>query len=149
MKVVLLKDVKGVGKKGDLIEAKDGYARNYLFPRKLAEEANSAKLKEIQDKESSNEYKYEQEKNEAQKLADRLSETTIKIKTKVGENNKLFGSITSKEIAELLEKQENVKIDKRKIELPEGNIKTAGTTKAKIKIFKGIVATLKISVTEI
>lgn len=148
MKVILLKDVKGVGKKGELIEAKDGYARNYLLPRKLGEEANSSKLKEIKDKENSDEFKYEQEKSEAQKLADKLSETTIKIKTKVGENNKLFGSITSKEISELIEKQENVKIDKRKIELPEGNIKTAGTTTAKIKVFKGIVANLKISIVE-
>lgn len=148
MKVILLKDVKGIGKAGELVNAKDGYARNFLFPKGLAKEANDSSLKELKDKKESDKHREAEEKKAAESLAKEISETEIIIKTKVGENNKLFGSITSKDIAELLEKEHGIKVDKRKIDIDGGNIKTAGTTMADIKVYPSIVGKLKISVRE-
>lgn len=148
MKVILLKDVKGIGRAGELVNAKDGYARNFLFPKGLAKEANDSSLKELKDKKESDKHREAEEKKAAESLAKEISETEIIIKTKVGENNKLFGSITSKDIAELLEKEHGIKVDKRKIDIDGGNIKTAGTTTADIKVYPSIVGKLKISVRE-
>lgn len=148
MKVILLKDVKGIGKQGELVNAKDGYARNFLFPKGLAKEANDSSLKELKDKQESDKHREAEEKKAAELMAQKINETKVIIKTKVGENNKLFGSITSKEIAELLEKEHGLKVDKRKINIEGGNIKLAGTTLAQVKVYPSIVAKLTISVQE-
>ena len=148
MKVILLKDVKGLGKKGDVVNSKDGYARNFLFPRKLAEEANTANLKELNEKKGSDKLKKEQELKEAKELAKKISNTKVVIKTKAGENGRLFGSITSKDICEILEKEHDIKIDKRKIIIDGGNIKSMGTTIAEVKVYPSVTSELKIQVTE-
>lgn len=148
MKVILLKDVKGIGKEGELVNAKDGYVRNFLFPKKLAKEANESNLKELKDKKDSDKHREAEEKASAEKTAEKISKVEIIIKTKVGENGKLFGSITSKDIAEILEKKHGIKVDKRKIEIDGGNIKTSGTTVADVKVYPSIVGKLKITVQE-
>ncbi|KNF07142.1 50S ribosomal protein L9 [Gottschalkia purinilytica] len=148
MKVILLQDVKGLGKKGDVVNSKDGYARNFLFPRNLAVEATSSNLKELKDKKESQKFKEEEDLKEAKALAEKISNVKVEIKTKVGDNGKLFGSITTKDIAEQLQKQHNIKVDKRKIDIEGGNIKTAGTTIAEVKVCPSVLAKLKIHVTE-
>ncbi len=148
MKVILLKDVKELGKKGELIEAKDGYARNFLFPRKLAEEANSSNMKEMKEQMESKKLKKANELSDAKELAKKLEATKVIIKTKSGDGGRLFGSITTKDIAEILKKEHGIEIDKRKIELDGGNIKTMGTTQAEIKIYPTVLAKMKIQVTE-
>lgn len=148
MKVILLKDVKELGKKGELVEAKDGYARNFLFPRKLAEEANNANMKEMKEKDESKRLKKQQELNDAKELAKKIEETKVVIKTKSGDGGRLFGSITTKDIAEILKSEHDIEIDKRKIEIDGGNIKTMGSTQAEVKVYPAVVAKLKIQVTE-
>lgn len=148
MKVILLKDVKELGKKGELVEAKDGYARNFLFPRKLAEEANNANMKEMKEKDESKKLKKQQELNDAKELAKKIEETKVVIKTKSGDGGRLFGSITTKDIAEILKSEHDIEIDKRKIEIDGGNIKTMGSTQAEVKVYPAVVAKLKIQVTE-
>ena len=148
MKVILLQDVKGLGKKGELIESKDGYARNFLFPRKLAEEANNTNMKEMNEKEGSKKLKKKQELEEAKELAKKIEETKVVIKTKSGDGGRLFGSITTKDIAEILKEEHDIEVDKRKIELDGGNIKTMGTTQAEVKVYPSVVAKFKIKVTE-
>ena len=148
MKVILLKDVKELGKKGELVEAKDGYARNFLFPRKLAEEANNANMKEMKEKDESKRLKKQQELNDAKELAKKIEETKVVIKTKSGDGGRLFGSITTKDIAEILKTEHDIEIDKRKIEIDGGNIKTMGSTQAEVKVYPAVVAKLKIQVTE-
>ncbi|MGE5677207.1 MAG: 50S ribosomal protein L9, partial [Pseudomonadota bacterium] len=105
MKVVLLQDVKDLGKKGELVSASDGYARNFLFPRKLAVEATEGRLKEIEDKKSSEKNRKEKELAAAKELAEKLGKLEVNFKTKAGENGKLFGSITGKDIAEAIKAQ--------------------------------------------
>lgn len=148
MKVILLKDVKGLGKKGELVESKDGYARNFLFPRKLAEEANNSNMKELKEKEKSEQLKQEQELEDAKALAKKIEETKVVIKTKSGDGGRLFGSITTKDIADILKKEHGINIDKRKIDIDGGNIKTMGTTQAVAKVYPSITAKFKIQVTE-
>ena len=148
MKVILLKDVKGLGKKGEVVNAKDGHARNFLLPRGLAEEANSSNMKELKEKEKSDKLKKEQELKEAKELAKKLSEVKVVIKTKAGENGRLFGSITTKDIGEILEKEHDIVVDRRKIEIDGGNIKSMGTTIADVKVYPSVSAKLKIQVTE-
>ena len=115
MKVILLQDVKKVGKKGDVIEASDGYARNFLFPRKLAQEASDSNMHILNNKKE-NERKHKlAELEAAQKLAGELKGKEITIKAKAGENGKLFGAITSKDVAELIKEQYKIEIDKKKI----------------------------------
>ena len=145
MKVVLLEDVKGTGKKDDLVNVSDGYARNYLFPKKLAVEANNENMLKLRAKQNGIEYKKGIEKEEATKLANRLKEMTLKLKVKAGENGKIFGGVTSKEIAENLKTQYSIEIDKKKINLPE-TIKTLGTVTVDIKLYEGIVGKLKIKI---
>ena len=147
MKVILLKDVKGLGKKGDLVNAKDGYARNYLLPKEIAIEATEGNLRTLKEKKQIEKKKREEEYNKALKLKKKLDETSIEIKGKAGEGGKLFGSITSKDISGALKKQHNVKIDKRKIALDD-NIKTLGTTIVEVKIYPEVVANLAVKVTE-
>ena len=132
MKVILKADIKGVGKKDQIIEASDGYARNFLFPKNLAVEANNENMSKLNAKNQSKAYQKEQEKQEAQRIADKMSKIMLKIEVKAGENGKIFGGVSSKEIAENLEKQYSIKIDKKKIDLKE-TIKTLGTATVNIK----------------
>lgn len=145
MKVILKADIKGVGKKDQIIEASDGYARNFLFPKKLAVEANNENMSKLNAKNQSKAYQKEQEKQEAQRIADKMSKIMLKIEVKAGENGKIFGGVSSKEIAENLEKQYSIKIDKKKIDLKE-TIKTLGTETINIKLFEGVIGKLKIDV---
>ena len=145
MKVILLDNIKGVGKKDEVINASDGYARNYLFPKKLAVEANNENMLKLKAKQNGGEYKKGVEKEEATKLANKLKELTLIIKVKAGENGKIFGGVTTKEIAENLKSQYKIEIDKKKINLPE-TIKTIGTTIVDIKLYEGIIGKLKVQI---
>ena len=145
MKVILLQDVKKMGKKGDVIEASDGYARNYLFVKNLAVEANNENLAKLKSKKESEKYKKDVEKEEAEKQAEKMSKIRLRFKVKAGENGKVFGGVSSKEIAEKLEKEYNIKVDKKKIELKEA-IKLLGTTNVSIRLYEGVVGTVKVDV---
>jgi len=145
MKVILKADIKGVGKKDQVINASDGYARNYLFPKNLAVEANGENMSKLKAKQDSNAFKKSQEKEEAQKVAEKLSKILLKIKVKAGENGKIFGGVSSKEIAENLEKQYKIKIDKKKIDLKE-TIKTLGEFTIEIRLYEGILGKVRIDV---
>lgn len=145
MKVILLQDIKGVGKKDEIINASDGYARNFLFPKKLALEANAENMAKLKAKQDSNQYKKSVEKEEAQKIADKFKSITLKIAIKAGENQKIFGSITSKEIAENLNKQYKIEVDKKKIDLKEP-IKTLGVFNVNVKLYEGVIGTLKVQI---
>ncbi len=147
MKVVLLADVKGSGKKGDLIQVSDGYARNFLFPRKLATEANAQALNELQNAKASQAFKLEQEKQAAKSSADQINGKSISVQAKAGQGGKLFGSVTAKEIAEAIKKQYGVEVDKRKIDT-KGDIKAFGTYECEVKLYTGIIAIVKAVVTE-
>lgn len=143
MKVILLDNIKGVGKKDEIINASDGYARNFLLPKKLAVEANPENMSKLKAKEDSNQYKKSVEKEEAQKLAEKLKGILLKIAVKAGENGKIFGSITAKEIADNLREQYKIEVDKKKIELKEP-IKTLGSFTVNIKLYEGVIGTLKV-----
>lgn len=145
MKVILLDNIKGVGKKDQVINASDGYARNYLFPKKLAVEANNENMLKLKAKQNSNEYKKNVEKEEATKLANKIKEITLTLKVKAGENGKIFGGVTSKEIAENLKTQYNIEIDKKKINLSE-TIKNLGTVIVDVKLYEGIIGKLKVQI---
>ena len=126
MKVVLLADVKGSGKKGELVNVSDGYARNFLFPKKLAKEANAQALNELKNAEESRAFKIKQETEAAQASADKINGKSVSILAKAGQGGKLFGSVTAKEIAEAIKKQYGVDVDKRKIDT-KGDMKAFGT----------------------
>ena len=145
MKVILTQDIKGVGKKDDIINANDGYARNLLFPKKLAVEANNKNMSLLQGRKDSANFKKEQEKEKAIQLKDKLSKIMLTIKVKSGTNGKIFGSITAKEIGEELKKQYNIEIDKKKINLKEP-IKELGSFTVDIKLYEGIIGKLKINI---
>ena len=145
MKVILLDNIKGVGKKDEIINASDGYARNYLLPKKLAVEANAENMSKLNNKKESAIYKKDQEKQNAEELAKKLKGIMLKIKVKAGENGKIFGGVTSKEISENLKSQYNFVVDKKKIELKD-TIKTLGSFNVSIKLFEGITANLRIEV---
>ena len=145
MKVILKENIKGVGKKDEIINASDGYARNYLFPKNLAVEANATNLSKLKTKQDSENYKKNQEKEEAKILAEKLGKVRLRFNVKTGENGKVFGGVSSKEIAEKLEKEYSFKVDKKKIELKE-TIKTLGITKVNVKLYEGVIASLNIEV---
>lgn len=145
MKVILKADIKGVGKKDQVINASDGYARNFLFPKNLAVEANNENMSKLKAKQDSNNYKKEQEKEEAKRIAEKLSKILLKVPVKAGENGKIFGGVSAKEISELLKKNYQIEIDKKKIELKE-TIKTLGARTVTIKLFEGVIGNLKIDV---
>ncbi len=147
MKVILNSDIKGVGKKNEIINASDGYARNYLFPKKLAVPADTQNMNVLNAKKASEQHKKDLECEEAKKVQEKMKTIILKITTKAGENGKTFGSITSKEIAESLEKQFKIKVDKKKVVLPE-QIKTLGTYIVDVKLYEGVVGKLTVSVTE-
>ena len=146
MKVILLKDIKSVGKKGDVINAADGYARNFLFPRQLAQEATDANMHILNKKDENERKKKTAEIEEAQKLASELKDKVVKIIGKAGENRKLFGAITTKDIATALKKQYNLDIDKKKI--VTDTIKLLGTYDVEIKIYPEISTKIKVLVCE-
>lgn len=145
MKVILLQDIKGVGKKDQIINANDGYARNYLFPKKLALEATTGNLGNLKAKQESNQYRKDMQKEEAIKLADKIKDITLTIKVKAGENGKIFGGVTAKEIAENLKTQYAIDVDKKKINLSE-TIKVIGTRTVDIRLYEGVTGKLKINV---
>ena len=147
MKVVLLADVKGSGKKGELVNVSDGYARNFLFPKKLAKEANAQALNELKNAEESTAFKIKQETEAAQASADKINGKSVSILAKAGQGGKLFGSVTAKEIAEAIKKQYGVDVDKRKIDT-KGDMKAFGTYECEVKLYSGITATVKAVVTE-
>ena len=146
MKVVLTADVKGHGKKGELVNVSDGYARNFLFPKKLAVEANNSALSELKSREEAKAHHIAVEKAEAQDIADKLSKTNVVIKAKAGASGKLFGAITSKEIAAEIEKKLGIKLDIRKIVMKD--IKAYGDYTVEVNLYNGIVADLSIRVEE-
>mgnify|MGYP000418753988 FL=1 len=145
MKVILLDNIKGVGKKDEIINASDGYARNFLFPKKLAVEANNENMSKLKAKKQSEQYKKDVNKENAEKIAKKLDDITLTIKVKAGENGKIFGGVTSKEISEELRKQYKIDIDKKKIILNE-NIKNLGSFDISMKLFEGVTGKLKIKV---
>ena len=145
MKVILLKDIKGVGKKDEIINAADGYARNFLFPKKLALEANAENMAKLNNKKEAESFKKDVEKKKAEELAKKIKGIMLKIKVKSGENGKIFGGVTAKEISDNLKSQYNLDIDKKKIDLKE-TIKTLGEFNVSIKLFEGVTADLKLEV---
>ena len=145
MKVILLQDVKKMGKKGDVIEASDGYARNYLFPRKLAEEATANALHIVNAKKENERKKKLAELEEAQKLAAELKGKEVTINAKAGESGRLFGAITNKDIAEVINKTFNLSIDKKKIVMD--TIKVAGGYEIEVKLYPEVSTKMKVIIT--
>ncbi|MCR6108533.1 50S ribosomal protein L9 [Salipaludibacillus agaradhaerens] len=146
MKVIFLKDVKGKGKKGEVKNVSEGYARNYLLKNNLAVEANKGNMKTLEKKQESAERQAEEELNEAQAFKEKLEGMTVELKAKAGEGGRLFGAVTNKQIAERLKKM-NMKVDKRKIEMDEP-IRSLGYTNVTIKVHPKVIATLKVHVAE-
>ena len=147
MKVILLKDVKGKGNKGDIKDVPTGYAHNYLFKNNLAEEATPGNIKKLQNKQKKVERNEAEIKQEAEEIKETLEKATVEIKAKSGESGQLFGSITHKQIAEELKKQHQLEVDRRKIELPEP-IRSLGTTKVPVKLHPDVTGTINVSIVE-
>ncbi|NCD08816.1 MAG: 50S ribosomal protein L9 [Negativicutes bacterium] len=146
MKVILLQDIKSVGKKGDIVEASDGYARNYLMPKKLAKEASAANVNQARKDQETAVYRAAQKQDEAKVLAAQIEKVVVKIKVRVGENGKMFGSVASKDVAEALIKQTQLEsIDRRKIEL-KTPVKGLGTYTAVAKLHPEIAAEFKVEI---
>ena len=143
MKVILKENIKSIGKKDEIVNVSDGYARNFLFAKNLAVEATPGNLAKLQTKKDSAAFKKSQEKDEAQKVADKLEKLTLEFKVQAGENGKVFGGVSSKEIAEKLEKEYEIKVDKKKIDLKEP-IKILGVKRVDIKLFEGVLGTVKV-----
>lgn len=147
MKVILLTDVKGKGKKDQVLEVADGYAKNYLIAKKLAVAADTQNLNELKSREASKQFKYDQEKAAAIKLATQLNNITVVLKRKAGVDSKLYGAVTSKEIVQQLNQDFNIEVDKKKLSL-DIPIKVFGTYPIKVKLFNNITATLTVQVVE-
>ena len=147
MKVILLKDIKRTGKKGDIKEVSDGYARNFLFPKKLAVAANNTAVKELNEKNKSQEIKAQKEYEAAVELGKKMEEMNVVIYSKAGDGGRLFGSITSKDIAEQLKKQHSIEVDKRKISLDEP-IRVLGSRIVEIKIHQKVTTKVRVDVKE-
>ncbi len=147
MKVILLQDVKGQGKKGQLIEASDGYARNFLLPRKLAQEATADNINTMKMNDKALQERRQKEREEAVDLAKVLKDMTLVVTAKGGGAGRLFGSVTNAEVADALEKQHKIKLDKRKIVLDEP-IKSIGTYTVKCKLGYEVVAELRVEIKE-
>lgn len=146
MKVILKQDVKSLGKNGELVNVSDGYARNFLFPKGLAVEANASAMNEFNNKESAKKFHKAEEIKAANETAKMLEGKTLKFKAKAGANGKLFGSVTSKDVAAQIKKDLNIDIDKRKIVMQD--VKAFGTVQAEIKVYQGISAKLFVQVSE-
>ena len=147
MKVILLQDVKSQGKKGQIVNVSDGYARNFLFPKKLAAEADASVMNDVKNKEESRKYREAQEKKAAQELAEKLSSINVKFVLESGAGGRLYGSVTAKDISEAFEKQHGISIDKRKLNLSDP-IKTYGNFTVGIKLYTDVSATVNVTVTD-
>ena len=148
MQVILKQDVKGQGKKGQMVNVSDGYARNYLLPRGLAEVASKANINVLKGKQESLEYRMKKELEEANAIAEKMKEIKVVLKAKAGDNGKLFGSVTSKDVSEALTDQHHIKLDKKKFVMPDG-IKTLGTTVVDVKIYTGVTGKLEVVVEQL
>ena len=147
MKVVLKQDIKGTGKKDQMVEVSDGYARNYLFPRKLAVAADAANANEAKNKAEAKQYHLEQERAAAQRLADAVNAKGVTIHAKAGTNGRLFGAVTAKEISAEIKNQYKMDVDKKKISVSQ-DIKGYGVFSAEVKFHAGVVAEIKVEVVE-
>lgn len=149
MKVIFIKDMRGKGKRGDVKDVPTGYAQNFLIKNGYAKEATAANLNTLKRVEKAEKDAYEAQKAEAEKIKAKLEEddTVVNFKSKAGADSRLFGSISGKKIVEGLEKQYGLKVDKRKLELPEP-IKALGYTNVKVKLFKGVESTIRVHITE-
>ena len=147
MKVILTQDVKSLGKKGELVNASDGYARNFLFPRKLAVEANAQAMNELKNRESAEKYRLETELKNAKEVAAKINGKTVKLTAKAGQGGKLFGAVKTSAVAEAIAKQHSIKIDKKKIVM-NSEIKSFGDFEATIKMSQGISCKLTVRVVE-
>ena len=147
MKVILQEDVKGQGKKGQLIEVSDGYARNYLIPRKLAVQANDSNIKEMNMRDKAREQKTEKERRQAGEALERIQAASVVIHAKGGAGGRLFGSVTTKEISDALMSQFGISVDKHKLSIDE-NIKTYGTFEVKVKLYPEVSGSFYATVTE-
>lgn len=145
MKVILNQDVKGKGKKGQMVEVSDGYARNYLLPRGLAKEATNTNINIMNGKNDAEAYHQKVALEEAEATKAKMEAVEVVLTAKAGENGKLFGSITSKDVAEALTMQHHIKLDKKKFVMPDG-IKMLGTTTVDVKIHQGVTGKLKVTV---
>lgn len=145
MKVILLQDVKGTGKKDQIVEASDGYARNYLLPRKLAREATAEALNSIEKAKSADRHREEVKRQEAEKLARDLKGKVVQLSVRGGENGKIYGSVTNEQIAAAVREQLKIEVDKRKIEVEEP-IKNAGQSFINLKLMAGISTRLIVNV---
>ena len=147
MKVILLEDVKSLGKKGEVVNVSDGYARNFILPKKLGVEATSKNLNDLKLQKANAEKVAAEQLAAAKELAEKIEKLTITLKMKAGEGGKAFGSVSSKEIGKAIEDQIGLEIDKKKLVLPEP-IKTFGTHEVPVKLHKDVVAKLAVKVTE-
>ena len=147
MKVILLADVKGQGKKDQVVEVSDGYARNFLFPKKLAVLADAKATNELRGKEEAKQYRIEEERKAAKALAEKLAGVTVKIKATSGADGRLYGAVTAKDIAEALEKDFSIKVDKRKMNLND-SIKAHGTYSVEVKLYADISGKFSVVVHE-
>lgn len=148
MKVILLQDIKGVGKKDQIINANEGYAKNFLFPKNLAVEANKGNVNHLDNVKKNEEARKQAELEQAQALGKEIESKTITISVKLGNNGKLFGAVTNKEISAALKEQTKLNIDKKKIVLAEP-IKTVGEKEVQVKLHPKVSAKLKVNVTEL
>lgn len=149
MKVILMADVKGSGKKGEVVNVSDGYAKNFLFPKKLAVLADAAAMNDLRQKKSSEDHKKEVALNEATDSKNKIDGKTVEISAKAGaDGGRLFGSITSKDVAEAIEKAFSVSVDKKKVSL-SSDIKTFGTYIAEVKLHSGVIAKVNVNITKL
>ena len=146
MKVILKADVKSLGKKGDLVNTSDGYARNFLFPKGLAIEANAQAMNEFNNKETAKKFHKAEEIKAANELKDRIEGKTFKVAAKAGANGKLFGSVTAKDVSAAIKEEMDENIDKRKISMQD--FKAFGTTQIEVKVYQGITAKVFVQVVE-
>ncbi|MEF9935318.1 MAG: 50S ribosomal protein L9 [Clostridium sp.] len=145
MKVILKADVKGTGKKGEVINASDGYARNFLFPKGLAVEATTGNMKSHDLQKAAEAKRKAEELDAAKELAKKISDLTVSLKVKTGDNGKVFGSVTSKDIAEALEKEHGIKVDKKKVDIKDA-IKTVGVYTVDVKVYPEVIGKLKVNI---
>lgn len=144
MKVILLKDIKGTGKKDQIIEASDGYARNYLFPKGLAREASASNLNAIENANAAKKHREDVERENAKALCAKLTGKAIRIEARGAEGGRLYGSVTAQEVADALNKQYGVKVEKRRVDVD--NIRNAGDFKASVWLYAGITAEMTVKV---
>ncbi|MFC0210952.1 50S ribosomal protein L9 [Paenibacillus chartarius] len=147
MKVIFLKDVKGQGKKGEIKEVSEGYAANFLFKQGLAQPASEGAVKTLDNQKKAEERRKEQEKQDAKELGVKLAELTVQLRAKAGEGGRLFGAVTNKQVADELEKQHKIKLDKRKIVMDDP-VRTLGVTKVPVKLHPEVTSSLNVHVVE-